>query len=72
MRTRSKDSPKLQALAFDDAVRDILAADGSFHLADEERGDGVWQWDGQRWQRLVIGEPNVVAVVHEEDRAFLG
>ena len=46
--------PVLAALAYADAVRDILAADGRFHLADGERHDAVWEWDGVRWTRLPL------------------
>jgi hypothetical protein len=50
------------ARAYRDAVRDILVADGLFHLGDDRRGDTVWQWDGLRWRRLTLldsghGEP---------------
>lgn len=54
-RPRRADSPHLMALAFSDAVRDILRADGVFHLGDSRRGDAVWAWDGVRWTRVPLG-----------------
>ena len=47
-------SRSLDALAYADAVRDILATDGAFRLYDRERGDAVWEWDGVRWTRLEL------------------
>jgi hypothetical protein len=62
-RKRHTENPKLQALAYDDAVRDILASDGAFHLADETDRDAAWEWDGVRWKRVrLVDEP-----LHEED-----
>ena len=51
-----RESAKLQALAYDDAVRDILRADGRFNLGDERRPDAVWEWDGVKWTRIPIDE----------------
>jgi hypothetical protein len=50
----SDESPALVALAYADAVRDILACDGRFTLADRERRDAVWEWDGSAWRRLPL------------------
>ncbi len=52
-RTRPE-SMKLQALAFSDAVRDILSCDGVFNLGDDSRRDSVWEWDGVRWTRVPL------------------
>jgi hypothetical protein len=54
-RTRYVETPQLMALAFNDAVRDILALDGAFHVGDERRG-AVWQWNGVRWKELSMGD----------------
>jgi hypothetical protein len=69
-----QESAALLALAYQDAVRDILRADGRFHLDDEESGDAVWEWDGVRWSRIslvdrVEREPPFVEVDREEDLA---
>ena len=48
------ESPELIALAYSDAVRDILAHDGRFCLADGERRDAVWEWDGAGWRRVPL------------------
>jgi hypothetical protein len=45
---------KLAARAFDDAVRDILRADGRFSLADANEPSLVWQFDGCRWTPLAL------------------
>ena len=71
------DSIALQALAYNDAVRDILACDGTFHLDDERRPDAVWEWDGVRWSRVPLleraaDEPPFVEVEREEDLAVAG
>lgn len=76
-RTR-KESKQLIALAFNDAVRDILHADGKFHLGDDRSRDAVWEWDGARWRRVPLvdpradQEPPVVEVGDEEDFAVAG
>jgi hypothetical protein len=75
--TRHRETPHLIALAYDDAVRDILRSDGKFHL-DDRHGDHVWQWDGARWDRvpLVDGaaqdEPPFIDVEREDDVAAAG
>jgi hypothetical protein len=46
----------LQALAYNDAVRDILRADGVFKLSDRRR-DTIWEWDGVSWRRLALVAP---------------
>ena len=57
-RSGRAESPQMMALAFNDAVRDILHADGVFPLRDDRRGDAVWEWDGVRWKRLpLVDEP---------------
>ncbi len=68
------ESAKLQALAYDDAVRDILRADGRFNLGDERRPDAVWEWDGIKWTRVPLDEhgsdePPIIEVEHELDLA---
>lgn len=50
----SDESPAMVALAYADAVRDILAWDDRFRLADNERHDAVWEWDGSAWRRLPL------------------
>jgi hypothetical protein len=49
------------ALAFVDAVRDILKSEGRFCLAEPGRDDAVWQWDGTHWRRIAV-EAEVLAV----------
>ena len=67
----ARETRKLQALAYDDAVRDILRADGKFNLGDDESRDAVWEWDGVEWRRLpLVDRP--IAVEHEEDLAVAG
>lgn len=51
-RPRRREPMKLMAAAYEDAVRDILASDGHFHLAGHGRDDGGWAWDGLRWTRV--------------------
>jgi hypothetical protein len=51
-RIRQREPMKLMAAAYEDAVRDILASDGHFHLAGHGRDDGGWAWDGLRWTRV--------------------
>ena len=60
------ESMKLQALAFTDAVRDILASDGVFNLGDDRQGDTVWEWDGLRWTRVPLAPPTNQAPVGRE------
>jgi hypothetical protein len=78
MKKPRRESKKLLALAMTDAMRDILAVDGKLHLADEQSGDAVWQWDGIEWTRVplvdqhVDHDPPVVEVEHEEDLAVAG
>ena len=43
----------LQALAYNDAVRDILRAEGVFKLSDQRR-DTIWEWDGVSWSQLAL------------------
>jgi len=74
MRRRKRDTEELAAQAYRDAVRDILATDGKFHLADEATRDAVWEWDGVRWSRIPLldraaEEPPFVEVEHDEDLA---
>ncbi len=59
------DSARMQALAFNDAVRDILRADGVFKLSDDRRADAIWEWDGVQWKRVSLDEG-----VQEEAPAF--
>ncbi len=51
-RIRHREPMKLMAAAYTDAVRDILASDGHFHLAGHGRHDGGWAFDGARWTRV--------------------
>ena len=77
-RKRHIESPKLVALAFNDAVRDILHADGKFHLGDDRRGDAVWQWDGVRWERIPLvdrrrrDDAPMIEVEHDVEMASVG
>ncbi len=50
------ETPVMMALAFNDAVRDILAADGVFRLSDEEGQGTIWEWDGARWHRVTFDD----------------
>ena len=50
------ESDKMQALAFNDAVRDILRCDGIFKLSDERQADAIWEWDGIEWRRVSLDE----------------
>jgi hypothetical protein len=50
--TRSpRHAQTLAAQAFRDAVRDILAVDGVFSLADEAAPDTVYHFDGLIWRK---------------------
>jgi hypothetical protein len=51
-RIRHREPMKLMSAAYEDAVRDILASDGHFHLAGHGRDDGGWAFDGLRWTRI--------------------
>jgi hypothetical protein len=75
------ESPKLIALAFSDAMRDILSSDGKFHLGDDRTGDAVWEWDGVSWSRIPLvdrhsgrsaDEPPYVEVERDDDLAVAG
>jgi hypothetical protein len=72
------ESPKLIALAFTDAMRDILHTDGKFHLSDDRSRDAIWEWDGVRWSRIPLLErvaeeqPPFVEVERDEDLAVAG
>ena len=73
----SHESPQLLALAFTDAMRDILRSDGKFHLSDDRSRNAVWEWDGVRWSRIpllerVVEEPPFVEVEGDEDLAVAG
>jgi hypothetical protein len=50
------ETPVMMALAFNDAVRDIVAAEGVFRLPDEEGQGTIWEWDGVRWRRVTLDE----------------
>jgi hypothetical protein len=67
-RIRHREPMKLMAAAYEDAVRDILATDGHFHLAGHRRDDGGWAWDGVRWTRIhhVDAPPAVAEFVEAE------
>jgi hypothetical protein len=71
------ETPKLLALAYTDAVRDILHSDGAFHL-DDRRGDSVWQWDGAKWDRIPLvdrkakDEPPFIDVERDDEVAAAG
>ncbi|HEX6836434.1 MAG TPA: hypothetical protein VF334_07655 [Polyangia bacterium] len=67
----ARETRKLVALAYEDAVRDILRADGKFNLDDEESNDAVWEWDGVVWSRIPLVDRPVV-VEPEEDRPVAG
>lgn len=75
MKRRMGKRQKLEALAYADAVRDILAADGKLHLADESTRDAVWEWDGVRWSRIPLvdrgagDQPPFVEVERDDDLA---
>jgi hypothetical protein len=72
---------QLAALAYNDAVRDILRSDGKFDLGDERSRDAVWEWDGVTWSRIplvdrpgrpggaAVEEPPYVEVERDEDLA---
>ncbi|HEX9102066.1 MAG TPA: hypothetical protein VF997_07680 [Polyangia bacterium] len=67
----TRESPALRALAWNDAVRDILYSDGKLLLGDERTGDAVWEWDGVTWRRVpLVDRP--VDVQREEDLAVAG
>ena len=76
-RAKPRSSP---ALAYNDAVRDILRADGRFNLGDDRSRDAVWEWDGVRWRRIPLvdrpvgraaDEPPFVEVEREDDLAVV-
>ena len=67
----------LPALAFTDAMRDILHSDGKFHLSDDRTRDAVWEWNGARWSRIpllerVVDEAPYADVEGDEDLAVAG
>jgi hypothetical protein len=65
------ESRTLAALAYNDAVRDILRADGVFHLGDDESRDAVWEWDGVSWKRIpLVDHPVDVEPAREEELAI--
>jgi hypothetical protein len=71
-RIRHREPMKLMAAAYTDAVRDILASDGHFHLAGHGRDDGGWAFDGLRWtrvhhvdERASVKTPSAPEVAHE-------
>ena len=67
----TRETRKLKALAYVDAVRDILMSDGAFNLGDDNSGDAVWEWDGVEWTRIpLVDRP--IEVEREEDAAVAG
>lgn len=54
---RTAETHPMLSLAYSDAVRDILAHDGSFHLAGRKHSDGVWRWNGSQWSHQHFAEP---------------
>jgi hypothetical protein len=52
-RKRPGEPQHLKALAYNDAVRDILRAEGVFKLSDQRR-DTIWEWDGVSWHQLAL------------------
>jgi hypothetical protein len=56
----------LRALAYTDAVRDILRADGVFKLSDDGR-DAVWEWDGVIWRHFALPSRNMFQLPPAED-----
>jgi hypothetical protein len=73
-----RDNKELMARAYRHAVRDILASDGKFHLADEQSRDAVWEWDGVSWSRIPLvdrgsgDQPPFVEVERDDDLAVAG
>ncbi len=51
-----RETKRMMALAYDDAVRDILRSDGVFKLSDERAPDAVWEWNGVSWRRVSLDE----------------
>ena len=78
MKRRMGKRQKLEALAYADAVRDILAADGKLQLVDETTRDAVWEWDGVSWNRVPLvdrgaaDQPPFVEVERDDDLALAG
>jgi hypothetical protein len=76
-RKRHIEPRNLMALAYNDAVRDILHSDGKFHL-DDRRGDSVWEWDGSKWDRIPLQdrrgleEPPFIDVERDDEVAAAG
>jgi hypothetical protein len=74
---RHIEPPRLLALAYTDAVRDILHSDGKFHL-DDHRGNSVWEWDGSKWDRIPLidrksnEEPPFIDVERDDEVAAAG
>jgi hypothetical protein len=71
---RPSEPRHLRALAYNDAVRDILRADGVFKFSDQ-RCDIVWEWDGVNWRRLdlaALPSPNGSHRPLSEDEAVAG
>jgi hypothetical protein len=48
---RPNRTQKLAAQAFRDAVRDIVAVEGVFTLADEAERNTIYHFDGVHWMR---------------------
>jgi hypothetical protein len=59
----------LKALAYNDAVRDILHADGVFKLSDDGR-DAVWEWDGVTWRHFALPLQNVLQLPNADDESL--
>ncbi len=55
------------ALAYDDAVRDILRCDGRFDLGDDDSRDAVWEWDGVQWTRIPLVDRPVEVERRDEE-----
>ena len=69
-RKRTVETKKMMALAYNDAVRDILQSDGVFKLSDDRRRDAIWEWDGVTWKHVPLDAPRAEAPLfdlHDDD-----
>jgi hypothetical protein len=73
-RKRATDDKKRMAMAFNDAVRDILRADGVFKMGDDRSRDAIWEFDGLEWKRVELGHAHVEELAlfdHADDEAVV-
>lgn len=65
--SRKRESKKMMALAYNDAVRDILQHDGVFKLSDHRRRDAIWEWDGVAWKSVPLAPVRETRIELEDE-----